>query len=96
MAVNDATVDQLYALFATNNILCMRMWAYMASIFAKTEGVDVEAYIERQRKMSIESADLWKIEGHQDPERIRQIIKAQLNNSWHGIILGATSGSQLQ
>ena len=34
MAIED-NLDQLYALYVANNILCMRMWGYVASIGAK-------------------------------------------------------------
>jgi hypothetical protein len=94
MAIED-NLDQLYALYATNTILCMRIWAYIAMIGAKTEAISVEAFIARHRKMSLESADLWTI-NHQNPEKLREIIKQQLNQAWDGMILGAPPGSRPQ
>jgi hypothetical protein len=95
MAIED-NLDQLYALYVANHILCMRLWGYMADVAAKAEGIDVAAYIERHRKMSIESADMWKIEGHRNPERLREMIKQSINMSWKAIVSGAPSGSRLQ
>jgi hypothetical protein len=95
MAIED-NLDQLYALYIANNILCMRMWAYVASIGAKAEGFSERAWIERHRKMSLESADIWKLEGHRNPERLRQMIKEQLNQSWSGMVKGPPSGTPIQ
>jgi hypothetical protein len=95
MAIED-NLDQLYALFIANNILCMRMWGYMTSVAAKTEGIDVQVYIEKHRKMSLESADIWKLEGHRNPERLRQMVKDQLNQSWNGMIMGPPVGTLRQ
>ncbi|MGA3309836.1 MAG: hypothetical protein ABSD08_14650 [Xanthobacteraceae bacterium] len=95
MAIED-NLDQLYALYVANNILCMRMWGYVASIGAKAEGFSEQAWIEKHRKMSLESADLWKLEGHRNPNRLRQMIKEQLNQSWSAIIKGPPSGTPIQ
>jgi hypothetical protein len=95
MAIED-NLDQLYALYVANNILCMRMWGYVASIGAKAEGIAEPAFVERHRKMSLESVDLWKLQGHRNPERLRQMIKEQLNQSWSGMIAGPPSGTPIQ
>jgi len=95
VAIED-NLDELYALYGTNTILCMRMWSYVATAGAKQEGVTETDFVERHRKMSIQSADLWKFEGHRNPEQLRQRIKNQLNDAWNGIIKGAPSGAHLQ
>jgi hypothetical protein len=95
MTIED-NLDQLYALYIANNILRMRMWSYVASIGAKAEGFTEDAWIEKQRKMSLESVDLWSLQGHRNPERLRAIVKEQLNHSWSGMIKGRSSGSPLQ
>jgi hypothetical protein len=74
----------------------MRMWGYFSSIAATAEGINQATWIERQRKMSIESADLWKFEGHRDPEGLRRRIKQQLDVAWKGITLGAAPGTRTQ
>jgi hypothetical protein len=96
MATVDDTIDQCYALFVANNILCMRMWGYMSVVFAKAEGTDAKAYIEKHRKMSLQSADMWKLEGHRNPDKLRQMVRDQLNLSWDGITMGLPSGSRPQ
>jgi hypothetical protein len=95
MAIED-NLDQLYALYVANNILCMRMWSYIASIGAKAEGFTEDAWVEKQRKMSLESVELWGLEGHRNPERFRAMVKEQLNRSWGGMIKGRSSDSPLQ
>lgn len=95
MAIED-NLDELYALFVTNYILCMRMWGYLSSIASQAEGIQANTWIERQRKMSLESADMWKLEGHRDPDALRKRIKQQLDIAWKGLTMGAPSGSPLQ
>ncbi len=95
MAIED-NLDELYALFIANHILCMRMWGYLSSIASQAEGIQQETWIERQRKMSLESVDMWKLESHRDPEALRRRVKQQLDIAWKGITMGAPSDSQLQ
>jgi hypothetical protein len=95
MAIED-NLDHLYALYVANNILCMRMWSYVASLGAKAEGFSEEAWIERHRKMSLESARMWKMEGHRDPNKLHQMVEDQINRSWSGMVKGPPSGTPMQ
>lgn len=95
MAVED-NLDQLYALFIANSIMCSRMWAYLATVGATSEGIPESAFLERHIKMSAESVDLWDLEGHPDPERIRRMAKEAIKSALGGIIRGASGGSPLQ
>jgi hypothetical protein len=95
MAIED-NLDQLYSLYIANTILCMRMWGYVAAAGAKAENSNESTFVEQHRKMSLESADLWKFEGHRNPEQLTQMVKDHLNVAWNGIIKGRPPESPLQ
>jgi hypothetical protein len=95
MAIED-NLDELYALNVASVILCMRMWSYVTTAAAKAGGTTEREFIERQRKMSIESADLCNFVGHRDPDQLKQQVIAQINTAWNGIIMVGPSGSRLQ
>jgi hypothetical protein len=94
MAVED-NLDQLYALFISNNIMCSRLWDYLADLSVKSEGITEAAFLARQAKMSIASVDLWDLRGHHNPDRIRQMAKAVITNSFKSSIKGAAADDRL-
>jgi hypothetical protein len=60
---------------------------------AKAGGTSEKDFVDRQRKMAIESVNLWKFEGHDNPEHLKKRFIAQIN-AWNGIIIkGARSVS---
>src|SRR6266480_446750 len=77
----DEILDRLFAEMVSNRILCMRMWGYLASVSG-----DETQFVEHQRKMSLASVELWSIEGHRDPERVRTMARAAINAAWDGVI----------
>ncbi len=77
----DEILDRLFAEMVANRILCMRMWGYLASVSG-----DETQFVEHQRKMSLASVELWSIEGHRDPERVRTMARAAINAAWDGVI----------
>ena len=54
------------------------------------------ALIEKHRRESLQSVDLWSFEGHQDPEGLRQKIRTAINLAFNGLVPGASDKSQIQ
>jgi hypothetical protein len=94
MAIED-NLDQLYALYLANAIMSARMWGYFASLASKAEGKTEDAFLDRQIQMCNESVDAWGLEGHRDPERVRQMAKDAIRSAFTGIIRGPSSESEL-
>lgn len=84
-------LDRLFAEALANRILCMRMWAYLAA-----ESGNEARFVERQRQLSLERVDAWKLEGHRDPDALKRMAKAAINAAWDEVRRGFPSGSPLQ
>lgn len=95
MAIED-NLDQLYALYIANNIMTARLWQYLAGVNAQMEGKTESAFLERQLKMSIESVDLWKLAGHRNPTRLRQMAKDALKSAFESGVKGAAADDRIQ
>jgi len=86
----DPIFDRFFAETLANRILCMRMWAYLASASG-----DEMQFVERQRKLSLERVDSWPIEGHPDPAGLRAMAKSAINAAWDEVVLNPAPGSPL-
>jgi len=83
-------LDRLLAEMLANRILCMRMWGYLASA---TD--DEVQFVERQRKLTLESVEAWNLQGHRDPATLKAITKAAINAAWDEVLRNPPAGSPL-
>jgi hypothetical protein len=95
MSIDDS-LDQLYAEAMANRIISIRLWGYLAEVGAKAEGVAKAKFLERHLKMSLESVDLWDVQGHRNPGGLKQMAKAAITGAFDGIVEGRSAGSRLQ
>jgi hypothetical protein len=87
----DEVLDRFLAETLANRSLCMRMWGYLASA-----SDDRQRFIERQRRLSLESVDEWDIQEHSNPASIRSMAKAAINAAWDGVARDPAVGSPLE
>jgi len=95
MPLNE-NIEQLRAMTIANAIMTTRMWGYLSGLAAMAENINPDAWIDRQRKMSLESADLWQVQDYPNPDALRDAVKEALNTMWGSIIRGAFPGEQTQ
>jgi hypothetical protein len=95
MSLNE-TIEQQRAMIIANAIMTTRMWGYLSGLAAMAENINPDAWIDRQRKMSLESADRWEVQNYPNPDALRDAVKQALNIMWGSIIRGAFPGDKIQ
>jgi hypothetical protein len=84
-------LDQLHADNLALRVMTMRMWGYFALV-----DDNPHAFIAAQRQQSLQSVDMWKIEGHPDPENLRRLARETVNRAFDGIVQAGASMFPLQ